>query len=126
MDSLDADRLFSSFAEAPSIKSWGETMKAFIFSLKTNSKVLPPFKCLANSKYKAIYKSSRYGPSFGKRPFLYISGTKRSMARIGSPYSLPIEVDRNAPGVPVEVNKKVLAGTDRSFVADNYEVFYLA
>ncbi|KAK2547036.1 hypothetical protein P5673_033195 [Acropora cervicornis] len=112
--------------EATSSKTWGETMKAFIFSLKTSSKALPPFKCLAISKYKAIYKSSRFGPSFGENPCLYISSSKTSVARIGYPYSVPIEVDRKAQGVPVKVNEEVLAGADLFFVPDNYEVFYLA
>ena len=125
MNSSDAEIFFSSFEETTSGTKWGKTKKAFIFSLKTHSKVLPPFKCLAKKKDKAIYKSSNYGPSFG-RPSLFIGSKKRSMAKIGDPYSVPIEVHRNAPGVLVQVEKEVLAGTDKSFFPDNYEVFYLA
>jgi len=125
VNSSDADRLFSCFEETTPDTKYGQTKKAFIFSLKTDSQALPPFKCLANKKDKAIYRSSSYGPAFG-RPSLFIDSNKRSMARIGAPYSVPIEVDRNAPGVPVQVENKVLAGTDLSFFPDNYEVFYLA
>ena len=62
MNSPNVITLFSCFAGSP--WSWGETLKAFIFSLK-NSEGLPPFKCFAKNKDHAIYKSSAYGPSFG-------------------------------------------------------------
>ena len=92
-------------------------LEAFIFSLK-NKEVLPPFKCLATDKTKAIYKNSDFGPSFGEAPFLKIEGdnAEESQALIDVPYSPPIEVgDKNT----------ILAGTAGSFSPYNYEVFYL-
>ncbi|XP_067048271.1 uncharacterized protein [Acropora muricata] len=96
-------------------KRRGNTLKAFIFSLK-NSEALPPFKCLAENNRNAIYMSSSYGPSFGAGPFLYIVSQSQSMAVIGDPYSIPKEVTRK---------DTVLAGKPL-FTPDNYEVFYLA
>ena len=114
--SLDVNRLFSCFAE--SIEAYGETLKAFIFSLK-NSEGLPPFKCMAQDKSKAIYKSSLHGPSFGEGPTFGIGYPKEeSLAQIGTPYSAPREVNNK---------DKVLAGPLHYgyFTPDNYEVFYL-
>ena len=110
------NRLFSCFADSTSRRTRrGNTLKAFIFSLK-NSEALPPFKCLAKNKRNAIYMSSSYGPSFGAGPFLYIVSQSLSMAVIGDPYSIPKEVTRK---------DTVLAGTPL-FTPDNYEVFHLA
>ena len=115
MNSPDVNRLFSCFAESPKRSKSGNTLKAFIFSLK-NSEALPPFKCLVENELKAIYMSSSYGPSFGAGPFLYIVSQSQSKAVIGDPYSVPKEV----------LNEEtVLAGTP-FFTPDNYEVFYLA
>ena len=115
MNSPDVNRLFSCFAESHRRPKRGNTLKAFIFSLK-NSEGLPPFKCLAEKKLKAIYMSSSYGPSFGEGPFLYIYSPSQSKAVIGDPYSVPKEVQRK---------ETVLAGQSL-FAPDNYEVFYLA
>ena len=110
---------FLVFAESNPVGTWSDTPKAFIFSLK-NSERLPPFKCLAKDKRKAIYKNSLYGPSFGEGPFFCIAYPKEdSLAEIGTPYSAPIEVNNKA---------NVLAGPLRYgfyFTPDNYEVFYL-
>ena len=116
MNSPDVNRLFSCFADS-SDKS-GNTLRAFIFSLK-NSEGLPPFKCLAEDKSKAIYKGSYHGPSFGDGPFLKIEGlsAEGSQAHIVKPYKAPMEVKNK---------QSVLAGTAGFFTPDNYEVFYLA
>ena len=110
--------MFSCFAESPSGEKRGETLNAFIFSL-SNSRGLPPFKCLAKDKDGAIYMHSGYGPSFGKKPSLSIAYPKDwSVAEIDTPYNVPKQVsdkDRN----------RVLTGT-YIFSPDNYEVFYLA
>ena len=75
---------------------------------------------MADGKDFAIYKSSRYGPSFGAGPSFGIGDPKEdSLAEIGTPYSAPIEVNNKA---------NVLAGPLRYgfyFTPDNYEVFYL-
>lgn len=116
---VNTQSLFSCFAESPKSKAIkGHTLKAFIFSLKS-IETLPPFKCLAEKKDNAIYKRSTYGPSFGRGPFVYIDQFKEALARIGTPYSLPIEVNK-------EDSRCVLAGTKEIFSPDNYEVFYLA
>ena len=113
MDSPNVNSLFSFFAGTSD--DWGDTLKAFIFSLR-NSESLPPFKCFAKNGKYAIYKDVDYGPSFGDGPFFYIR-YKRSLAYIDTPY-----------GVPAEVSDKdnVLTGTYGRFSTDNYEVFYLA
>ena len=109
--------MFSCFAESPSPEKRGKTLKAFIFSL-SNSRGLPPFKCLATEAHGAIFMRSDYGPSFGKRPFLSIASPKDwSVAEIDTPYDVPKEVSNID-------RKHVLAGTD-FFSPDNYEVFYL-
>lgn len=91
----------------------GHTLKAFIFSLN-NSESLPPFKCLAKSKYDAIYMRSQLGPSFGTRPDLYTGISTKAV--IGDPYSVPKEVKSRT---------KVLVGKSSPFTTENYEVFYL-
>ena len=100
---------------ADTTDDWGETLKAFIFSLR-NSESLPPFKCLAKYGKYAIYKDVDYGPSFGDGPFFYIK-YKRSLAYIHTPYSVPTEVS---------YRDNVLIGTSGPFSPNNYEVFYLA
>ena len=111
--------MFSCFAESIAGGTSGNTLKAFIFSLKSRTD-LPPFKCLASEKDGAIYKGSSYGPTFGKEQTLRISGkdATRSKAWIKSPYIVPAEVS------PID-HLVVLAGTKRSFRPTNYEVFYL-
>ena len=104
------------FAEStPDSNTAGNTLKAFIFSLE-NKERLPPFKCLAKNKRNAIYISSKYGPSFGQLPSLYIILTRLSKAVIGNPYSVPKEVTHR---------QTVLAGTSY-FTPDDYEVFHLS
>ncbi|XP_074607190.1 uncharacterized protein LOC141860103 [Acropora palmata] len=76
--------------ESSSPSHWRTTLKTFIFSLR-NSESLPPFKCLAKYAYRAIYRSPYFGPSFGRKPDLYVRH-RRSRARIGAPYSVPPEV----------------------------------
>ena len=111
--------MFSCFAESSSTGRWGQTLKAFIFSL-SSSKALPPFKCLAKDKVGAIYFSSNDGPSFGQSPSLFIAyPVSRSKAGIDNQYEVPKEVNN--------VDRyQVLANTKSSFSPDNYEVFYLA
>lgn len=116
--SPNVNTLFSCFAGSP--WGWGETFKAFIFSLK-NSEGLPPFKCFAKNKDYAIYKSLAYGPSFGDYTGLEIididNGARgEAKAMIFDPYSVPTEVKDKL---------KVLAGVAGTFSPDNYEVFYL-
>ena len=91
MNGAIVNSCFSCFADC--YGSWGDTLKAFIFSL-TNSEGLQPFKCFAENERKAIYESSDYGPSFGEGPFLRIFGksAQQSMAVIRNPYSVPNEV----------------------------------
>ena len=115
MDNPNVNSSFSFFADTTD--DWGDTLKAFIFSLK-NSESLPPFKCFAKYGKYAIYKDIHYGPSFGKRRYLSVGYRyRRSRAHIPASYSVPPEVS----------NKwNVLSGTHRSFSPDNYEVFYLA
>ncbi|XP_015765774.1 PREDICTED: sushi, von Willebrand factor type A, EGF and pentraxin domain-containing protein 1-like isoform X2 [Acropora digitifera] len=105
--------------ESSTSATYGETLKAFIFSLK-NKEALPPFKCLAKDKRKAIYKRSVFGPSFGKGPCIRIKSARdRSKAVICEPYSVPAEVSKANP-------QKALVGSARDFSPNNYEVFYLA
>ncbi|KAK2552786.1 hypothetical protein P5673_025944 [Acropora cervicornis] len=97
---------------------WGETLKAFIFSLR-NSEGLPPFKC--KNKDYAIYKNSAYGPSFGDCMGLEIidrdnCARGEAKAMIFDPYSFPTEVKDKL---------KVLASVAGTFSLDTYKVFYL-
>ena len=115
MNSPDVNKLFSCFAGSPSGPMNADTLKAFIFSLK-NNKALPPFKCFAQKKNGAIYKSSNFGPSFGTPVSLFIKGRK-SRAKIGNPYSAPIGVNNCNGDLTNEAGR---------FDLDNYEVFYLA
>ncbi|XP_067048352.1 uncharacterized protein [Acropora muricata] len=107
--------------ESPSSGTWGETLNAFIFFLKKSER-LPPFKCFAKDKSKAIYKSSGYGPIFGEDTGLLIcskfsQGRAEAKVTISESYSVPAEVNDNY---------NVLAGTAAAcFPHDNYEVFYL-
>ena len=123
VNSPDVNSLISFWlAESPSSGTWGETLNAFIFFLKKRER-LPPFKCFAKDKNKAIYKSSGYGPIFGEDRGLHIcsnfsQGRAEAKVTISESYS-----------VPAEVNDKynVLAGTAAAcFPHDSYEVFYLA
>ncbi|XP_074632222.1 uncharacterized protein LOC141890587 isoform X2 [Acropora palmata] len=114
--------IFGGYTDIPwdstSSETRGNTLKAFIFSLK-NSEKLPPFKCWAKNEHNAIYQSSYHGPSFGKGLY-FTTGYKpseKAMAWIDTPYGVPIEVKNE---------KQVIAGPPQAFFPDNYEVFYLA
>ncbi|KAK2557567.1 hypothetical protein P5673_020326 [Acropora cervicornis] len=102
---------------SPSAGTWGETLKAFVFSLK-NSEDLPPFKCFAKNQYRTVYKSSSYGPKFGKLEIAYRYSNKRVEARafLYKPYGVPAEVKNSYND---------LVGTAKPFSPDNYEVFFL-
>ena len=118
MNSPNVNSLFSCFAG--SRDGWGETLKAFLFSLK-NSEGLPPFKCLAKIGKNAIFNRRYFGPTFGRYPGLHIRRGlsdvgARAMATISESYSVPTGVNNTW---------KVLAGTTGYFFFDNYEVFYL-
>ena len=117
LNSPNVNSLFYSFAGSPSVGIWGETLKAFVFSLN-NSEDLPPFKCFTKNKYRTVYKSSSYGPRFGKLEIAYRYSNKRVEARafLYKPYSGPAEVKNNY---------NVLVGTAKPFSPDNYEVFFL-
>ena len=116
-NSSNVNSLFYSFAESPSAGTWGETLKAFVFSLK-NSEDLPPFKCFAKNQYRTVYKSSSYGPKFGKLEIAYRYSSKRVEARafLYKPYGVPAEVKNNY---------NVLVGTAKPFSPNNYEVLFL-
>ena len=117
VNSPNVNSLFYSFAESPSAGTWGETLKAFVFSLK-NSEDLPPFKCFAKNQYRTVYKSSSYGPKFGKLEIAYRYSNKRVEARafLYKPYGVPAEVKNSYND---------LVGTAKPFSPDNYEVFFL-
>ena len=93
MTSLNVDSLlmFSSFAESNSIGILGNTLNAFIFSLK-NSEGLPPFKCFA--KDGAIYRNVCCGPSFGKGPYLRFHNSESVCIQVqymcGSKLKIPL------------------------------------
>ena len=118
MNSPNVNSFFYCFAESPSKGTYGETLKAFVFSLK-NSEDLPPFKCFAKNKRRTVYKSSVYGPTFGLIEITYRYRKKRVEARafLYEPYSVPAEVNNNY---------NVLVGSPNTFSPDNYEVFFLA
>jgi len=109
--------IFGGYTDIPwGGKGKGETLKAFIFSLKP-SKPLPPFKCLVKDGSNAIKRDRSFGPMFGR---LFIANEKkRSRATIHTSYSVPFEVKE-------QDRKIVLVGTASNFDPDNYEVFYLA
>ena len=112
-DSPDVIRLFSCFVLGG--KGRGETLKAFIFSLKP-SKPLPPFKCLVKDKRNAIQRSPNFGPWFGRQLFIHFR-KQDSRAWIDTSYSVPFELNQ-------QDRQNVLAKTDQPFAPDNYEVFY--
>ena len=118
VNSPNVNSLFYCFAESPSIGTYGETLKAFVFSLK-NSEGLPKFKCFAKNKRRTVYKGSAYGPTFGLIEITYRYRNKRveATAFLYEPYSVPAEVNKNY---------NVLVGSANTFFPDNYEVFFLA
>lgn len=99
---------------------YGSTSKAFIFSL-INNEGLPPLKSMVKRSSYAIYRYSRYGPTFGGGHDIYISSNANSNTNSytdlgeNSYYSLPSGVENSYI---------ILAGT-RNFSPDEVEVFYL-
>ena len=94
----------------------GFTRKAFIFSI-SNKEELDPFVSEVNRPDWAIFRRSRYGPSFGWDIFIanmaYIN--RNSYARLGKDYPAPAAVQNP---------NTILAGT-KYFSPDEVEVFYL-
>ena len=97
----------------------GRDSQSLCLLSKKTGENLPPFKCFAKNKYWTVYKSSAYGPKFGKIETAYRYSNKRVEARaiLYEPYSVPAEVKNNY---------NVLVGTAKTFSPDNYEVFFLA
>ena len=88
-----------------------------MFSLR-NKEGLLPFKGMVKNPSRAIYRGSRYGPSFGHQ-FIRIAdnanNNTNSWTNFGSTYSVPSGVqDRYT----------ILAGS-HYFTPDELEVFYL-
>ena len=103
------------------MNKYGATSKSFIFSL-VDKEGLAPFKSMLkhDRSSTAIYRGSRYGPTFGGGHDIYIADNANqntySNTYFGSSYSLPNGVtDR----------RTILAGT-YNFSPDEVEVFYLA
>ena len=99
---------------------WASTSNAFIFSLR-NKEGLGPFKSMVTNPSYAIYRSSSYGPTFGRGRDIYIASNANS-----NTYSYTDFGQSNYYSVPSEVQSKytILAGT-RNFTPDEVEVFYL-
>ena len=99
-------------------RSSGYSSNAFIFSLR-NKEGLGPFKSMVTSPSKAIYKYSRYGPTFGNVDIHIANNAKSSSSshtyNFGRSYSVPSGV---------KDKRTILAGT-RHFTPDEVEVFYL-
>ena len=98
----------------------GATSEAFIFSLN-NSKGLAPFvsKVKPGKAGKAIYRSSYYGPNFGRDLIIYVEASRkmRSEASLGNDYPVPASVK--------DKGRTILTGKDGFFSPDEVEVFYL-
>ena len=98
---------------------WGETTKAFTFSLN-NTEGLAPFVSKVKKEYtgKAIRRSLYDGPQFGIDIIIADDANSSDFSRavLDRYYSVPASV-KNAD--------KVLAGTSMFFNVDEVEVFYL-
>lgn len=98
--------------------SWGETTKAFIFSLN-NTEGLAPFVSKVKKEFTgdAIYRNSSSGPRFGIDVIIVDNADSSglSRARLNFLYSVP---------PAVKVWSTVLAGT-LFFSPNEVEVFYL-
>ena len=99
--------------------SWGETTKAFIFSLN-NTEGLAPFVSKVKKEYtgKAIRRNLYDGPQFGNDIIIAddADSSKYSKAVLDKNYSVPASVKKS---------DKALAGTSMFFNVDEVEVFYL-
>ena len=108
--------LFSCSSESSG--GFGNTSKAFIFSL-SNKEDLKPFKSNVTRPERAIHRSSAYGPIFGSGNIFIAdraNSNSISYAHLGFSYSVPSGVTDQ---------KTILAGS-YSFTPDDWEVFYLA
>ena len=94
----------------------GFTRKAFIFSI-SNKEELDPFLSEVRWPDRAIYRSSKSGPSFGWDIYVVNNANSNSdsLAHPGGYYPVP---------AAVQDPKTVLAGTE-FFSPDEVEVFYL-
>ena len=99
--------------------SWGETTKAFIFSLN-NTEGLVPFVNKVKKEYteKAIRRNLYDGPQFGNDIIIAddANGSKYSKAVLDKYYSVPVSVKNS---------DNALAGTSMFFNVDEVEAFYL-
>ena len=106
------------FGFSESSGGFGATSEAFMFSLN-NNEGLAPFVSKVKKEYSgdAIYRSSRYGPRFGRDVIIRdnANSNSNSRARLGYYYSVPPAVQ--------DVHT-VLAGT-LYLSPDEVEVFYL-
>ena len=96
--------------------SWGETTKAFIFSLN-NTEGLAPFVSKVKKEYtgKAIRRNLYDGPQFGNDIIIAddANSSKYSKAVLDKYYSIPASVKNS---------DKALAGTSMFFNVDEVEV----
>ena len=111
--------LFLFYRSSDSSNSYGDTSKAFFFSL-SNNEDLQPFKSIVAITAVAIYKRPSYGPVFGNGYDFAIADQANSntdsSTNFGGSYRAPSGV-RNG--------FTILAGR-RNFTPDDWEVFYLA
>ena len=108
--------LFSCSSESSG--GYGNTAKAFIFSL-SNKEDLRPFKSIVRLPAYAIYRKSDYGPRFGARIIVIADQANRNNFSRASLFFAYI-----APS-GVRYPKTILAGS-YYFTPDDWEVFYLA
>ena len=99
---------------------FGKTPNAFIFFLNY-FKGLAPFvsKVKRDKTEKAIYDTSRNGPTFGQDLVIYLDAgvAKHSKVVLGRYYSVPASV-KNNPVTPTLTR-------EQKFSPDEVEVFYL-
>ena len=112
--------LFFELSDTDSTGSYGNTTKAFIFSLR--NKIRGAFKSLVKSRSQAIYRSSRSGPVFGGGHDIIIfdqaNSNDHSYTNFGHSYSVPLGIDTG------DRHLKILAGSYH-FKPDDWEVFFL-
>ena len=94
------------------------TYNSLIYSLR-NKEGLGPFESLVTKPSSAIFRHSRYGPTFGGGHDIHIANNANSnqdsYAYFGHSYSVPNGVQNQ---------RTILAGT-YNFSPDDWEVFYL-
>jgi len=100
--------------------SYGSTPNAFIFSLR-NKEGLGPFKSMVTNPAYAIYRSSSYGPIFGRGHDIFVTNNANSNTNSYTDFG-----QYNDYSVPSGVQDQytILAGT-RNFTPDEVEMFYL-